>query len=70
MLKHLNHDVIKKDGRVAGFTFNLEEFNSAIEKGLKRQTRKRCKETQTDVSNLDPRPPSPSVVDFSKYYNI
>lgn len=72
MLRHLNFERTIKDGYVTGFSFNIDELNTAFATGLKRQKRKTCKSTQTDQFDPIPRPTSPSVVDFnilSKFSN-
>lgn len=71
MLKHLSSDkVYMDDGTLVGFAYNITELNSALSTGLKRQTKKKCTTTQTDVEPSVPRPQSPSLVDISWYQSI
>lgn len=70
MLRHLNFEKVVRDNHVIGFSFNITEFNEALAVGLKRQKRKTCSFTQTDPSDLLPRPPSPSVIDSREIQSI
>lgn len=64
--KHLDHQQISDQKQVKGFSFAIDDFNKVVLNGCVPQGRKRCKETQTDPRDFEPRPKSPSV--FSKEF--